>query len=226
MRQSAARWFSERLNDWGRENVRDFPWRRAGLSNYEIMVTEVLLRRTRADQVSRIWHAFFTRYPDWRSLSRTRRRVLKRAIWTLGLVEQRASALVRLAREIEFNNGHIPEETKTLQGLPGIGEYIAAAYRCVALGKRESMLDVTMARVITRFFGITRTTSADVRQNLDQLAIQILKGSDKPSLTNWYLLDHGSIVCRKTKPRCESCIFNLRCCSYMAPATRLRTKNL
>ncbi|MFN8239578.1 MAG: hypothetical protein U0X39_02360 [Bacteroidales bacterium] len=44
-----VKYFRKALLDWFVDNRRDFPWREPGTDNYRIIISEVLLQRTKAE---------------------------------------------------------------------------------------------------------------------------------------------------------------------------------
>ena len=62
------KFFRKQLLDWFKFNKREFPWRNERLSNYEIIISEILLQRTRAETVARYYHVFLGKYPNWKTL--------------------------------------------------------------------------------------------------------------------------------------------------------------
>ena len=64
----------------------------------------------------------------------------------------RARNLHKTAKTIVNNyNGDIPQDSKTLQTLPGVGPYIAAAIASIAFNEPIAVVDGNVLRVITRF---------------------------------------------------------------------------
>lgn len=43
--------FTSEILRWGKANFRSFPWREPGTTGYQILVSEVLLRKTRAESI-------------------------------------------------------------------------------------------------------------------------------------------------------------------------------
>ena len=43
---------------WYKENGRAFPWRKKGLTNYQYIIAETLLQRTKAETVSNFFNEF------------------------------------------------------------------------------------------------------------------------------------------------------------------------
>ena len=60
--------FQNTLLCWFSENGRKFPWRKDSATNYELIISEVFLQRTKADTVGRFLPVFFKRYPSWKQL--------------------------------------------------------------------------------------------------------------------------------------------------------------
>jgi adenine-specific DNA glycosylase len=61
-------WLRRRLLRWFARNGRSFPWREPGRTPYEVVVAEILLQRTTAAAVPRVYTGFLKRYPSWTAL--------------------------------------------------------------------------------------------------------------------------------------------------------------
>ena len=46
--------FRDNLIEWFKRNRRDFPWRRPDLNPWQVLLVEMCLHRTKADQVARV----------------------------------------------------------------------------------------------------------------------------------------------------------------------------
>ena len=150
-------WLREGLLCWFERSGRCFPWREPGRSAYEVTVAEILLQRTTAAQVARVYPAFLGRYPAWTSLARAAPAELEGALRPLGLWRQKARALQRLAQSIEERGRRrCPAHAPELERLPGIGPYTASAVLAIVYGRAEPLLDVNMARLLGRFLGLAR----------------------------------------------------------------------
>ena len=55
--------FADRVLEWAGQNSSDFPWR-LSRSPYEILVAELLLKRTTATAAARIYEGFLVRFPS------------------------------------------------------------------------------------------------------------------------------------------------------------------
>jgi A/G-specific adenine glycosylase len=192
---------------WGRGHFRPFPWR-SDRDPYRVLVTEVLLKQTRADRVHLVRAELLVAYPTATVLATADRRDLANLISTLGFGRQRTDQLLSLARVLKDRS--IPRQPALLQTLPGVGPYSAAATACFAYGRRYIALDVNVARILGRVFGIT-LKSGEPRKSalIRSIGQQVIDGA-QPRRVNWALLDLGATVCRP-RPRCHECPLQERC---------------
>ena len=141
-----ARLCAALLEDWYAESGRTFPWR-SWTDEYRVLVTEVLLQRTRAGVVETRLPAFFAKYPDWAALASAPLEELRRALAPLGLSHRRAASLSALARALSG-----PGELAEYETMPGVGQYIGRAARVAMQESREAMVDANFVRVLQRAF--------------------------------------------------------------------------
>ena len=67
--EPAIQHFRAKLLEWYRQHGRHFPWRKRYVSNYNKIIAEVLLQRTRAETVAGFFPIFVSRYPSWPQLA-------------------------------------------------------------------------------------------------------------------------------------------------------------
>ena len=108
---------------WGRRNARYYPWREE-MPLWQALIAEVMLQRTRAEQVVPTFNEFRVRYPSPAALARASNEELAGLVEPLGL-HWRARLLHRLAREIARMDGALPLDQPALEALPGVGPYAA-----------------------------------------------------------------------------------------------------
>ena len=202
--------FQKILFDWYSENGREFPWRKKSATNYELIIAEVFLQRTKAETVSKFLPQFFYRYPNWKYLGNASEEELKDFIKPLGLYNQRGARIYRLAQELKKRNGRFPKEREQVEEIPMMGQYITNAYELYILRKKVPLLDVNMARLLERFFG--ERTLSDIRDDpyLQTLAYRVVNVDSSKEL-NWAILDYASIICKKQNPVCINCLLMQRC---------------
>jgi A/G-specific adenine glycosylase len=214
-----VRWLRRRLLAWGRTHYRDFPWRQ-DRDLYRSLVTEILLKQTRAEGVEPVRLKLLSTYPSAKSMAHALPSDIEIHIRKLGFGKQRAVQLHALGHALE--DASIPRRPNQLVELPGIGSYAAAAISCFVFGHREIALDVNVARIISRVFDLL-PLSGELRKNRKIIQVgQTIISGPRPRDLNWALLDLGALVCRP-RPKCNACPLSLRC-SYAIQAGGARHK--
>jgi A/G-specific adenine glycosylase len=208
--QKNIEFVQQTLLNWFQDNKRDFPWRQVNSSNYLLIISEILLQRTKAETVAKFLPVFVDKYPDWEKLCEAAEEELKAILKPLGLSNQRGSRLFKLTTELKKRNMEFPKSRSDVEEFSMMGQYIANAFELFILNKRMPLLDVNMARVLERLFGERKL--ADIRYDpyLQELSRELVNSIDAKQI-NWATLDFASIVCKARKPRCHSCVFRSRC---------------
>ena len=189
---------------------RTLPWRSESASIYEKICVEVLLQRTRAETVSRIYPVFFSRFKSWAEIAAADISELEQNFRPIGLWQRRARSIKGLAEYAAAHNGDFPADPEKLATIPGVGQYVANAILLFQHGQARPLLDVNMARVIERYIRPRRL--ADIRHDpwLQAAAHWLVRG-DHPILVNWAALDLGSALCLPGNPRCAACQLETGC---------------
>ena len=164
-----------KLLRWHSANDRAFPWRKASATKFQRVIAEVLLQRTRADVVARMFGDFVAKYPSWKSLSLATRSELEEVLRPLGLWKRRAQSLTALARAMVWNHGRFPKDRKLVEGLPAVGQYVCNAILLFDQGMCQPLLDVNLSRVLERLFGPRKL--ADIRYDpyLQMLSLKVVE---------------------------------------------------
>jgi A/G-specific adenine glycosylase len=200
--------FAQKLLTWFSLNGRDFPWRRE-TDPYKILVAEKLLQQTTYGHVLKVYHDFFKKFPNVRSLAKAEVPEIENTIRRLGFQRQRARQLREIAQAImdEFG-GDVPSSKEDLLRLNGVGEYVANAVLCFAFSKDVAIVDMNVRRVIGRVFGWKGVSDKEIANRLSKM---IPEGKAKQF--NWAIIDFSSIVCSR-KPKCKICFLNDLCLYY------------
>lgn len=193
-----------RLLAWGRAHRRDFPWRARGVDPFRVLVAEVLLQRSRASSVARVYDSVFARWPTAPDLARAQERSIAAVIRPLGLVS-RARTLRAMAAAVTARR-EVPRSVEQLQALPGVGPYAAAATVVVAFGRRAPVVDGVSARVYQRYFGVLAGDERALRALVEQVTPRTAARE-----WNWAVLDLAATVCVPKVPRCAECPLRARC---------------
>jgi A/G-specific adenine glycosylase len=208
--ESDIEFFQDKLLVWFENNGRKFQWRTKTATNYELIISEVFLQRTKAETVSKFLSLFLKSYPSWKQLGEATETELQEITKPIGLYKQRGSRLYKLAQELKVRKGRFPKERNQVEEIPMMGQYITNAYELYILKKKSPLLDVNMARLLERFFG--KRKLADIRFDpyLQTLSYRIVN-VEKSKEINWAILDFASLVCKKNKPFCQECLISSKC---------------
>ena len=202
--------FRQKLLPWFEYNGRHFPWRASNASNYEKVLSEVFLQRTKAESVAEFFLKFIVSYPSWNRLAQATEEELSEYLKPIGLWRRRSASLSKLAKEMYSRGGKFPRKREEIEKLPGIGQYIANAVLLFCFGEHHPLLDVNMARVLERYFGPRKL--ADIRYDpyLQALARDVIDCEEAVQL-NWAILDLAAVVCKSQRPLCFKCPLYLEC---------------
>ncbi|MDH4212361.1 MAG: hypothetical protein ACFFCT_05740 [Candidatus Odinarchaeota archaeon] len=194
VRNSIVKWFNT--------NGRNFPWR-STTDPYHVLIAEMLLRRTTATAVSRIYLNFMTRFeqPEW--LAKTNINTIASMICSLGLQNVRARHLQKAALSIiEEYDGSIPQAFDKLTTLPGVGKYVASAVLNFAYHIPMPLVDGNTIHLMFRVFGLTFNGPNDPR------AWDFMESFDLGNQNRafyWGVIDLVAMICLRKSPRCTDC---------------------
>lgn len=202
--------FGLKLLEWWSENKQDFPWRKTR-DPYSILVAEVLLRKTTAKQVERIYGDFLDSYPTSKALSRATEKKLSQLLNPLGMEHTRAKLFTRLADAVAKHNGKIPRSEKGLRALPGVGKYSANAVLCLAYGKDMPMVDTNAVRVVQRVFSFAFSKARAKDDPYLWDFVKNLMPAGRAMNFNLAIIDFAHKVCKPKNPHCCACPLKALC---------------
>ena len=231
-----VRFFESALLDFfkkaGREHL---PWRREGISAYEVWVSEVMLQQTQVSRVVPFYGKFLKRFPTVDILARTSWEEFLPYYDGLGYYIRGRNMLRTAKMVVEMYGGEFPNDTDALRRLPGIGAYTACAIASFAYGEDEIAWDTNVRRVIGRFFfgtkdadgwrlavgrrksggeGIGKPGAGNIARcaGIEVRASEVVaRAFSLPAKTlNAAFMDFGSAICTG-KPKCATCPFAARC---------------
>jgi len=193
--------FQKAMIDFYRRFGRDFPWRRTA-DPWLVLLSELLLRKTTAKQVERVFPVI-SRYTPC-EIAELEISALSKLLQPLGIYHDRAFLIKRVALEI-CKLGKVPADEKKLMKLPGVGRYTASAILCIAYGIPRAMMDRNMIRVIERVFGIiSEKNRPHTDKKLWEFAHSLVP-PDNCKEFNWGVLDFASKICTARNPKCNNC---------------------
>lgn len=200
------------LLDWYGRAQRDLPWRRPGVTAWQILVSEFMLQQTPVARVDPIWRDWIARWPTPSATAAASAADVLRAWGKLGY-PRRAKRLHECAAVIAAEHGdEVPDDVETLLTLPGIGAYTARAVACFAYRKRVPVVDTNVRRVVARVVHGRADSPASVRDLADVDAL--LPNDDEAPTFSVALMELGATVCTARSPRCGVC--PLSACAWRA----------
>ncbi|OMC27922.1 adenine glycosylase [Mycobacterium sp. GA-1841] len=191
------------LVGWYESAQRDLPWRRPGVSAWQILVSEFMLQQTPVARVEPIWLAWIDRWPTPSATAAAGAAEVLRAWGKLGY-PRRAKRLHECAVVIAEEYGdEVPTDVDTLLSLPGIGAYTARAVACFAYRASVPVVDTNVRRVVTRVLHGQADAPARAR-DLDDVAALLPPDATAPTFSA-ALMELGAVVCTSRSPRCGNC---------------------
>jgi len=187
---------------WFKKNKRDLPWRNT--TPWGVMVSEYMLQQTPVNRVLPKWHEWMQRWPTPQDLAKATPAQVITAWGRLGYPRRalRLHAAAQIIAE-DFNN-QIPEDAATLQTLPGIGEYTAAAITAFAFEQQSLVMDVNIRRLLTRIIDGNEhpKPAPTTKEKASRLA---LKPDKNAHIWAAATMELGALVCTSKNPICEKC---------------------
>ncbi|WP_191496860.1 HhH-GPD family protein [Mycobacterium simulans] len=193
------------LVDWYDRTRRDLPWREAGVSPWQILVSEFMLQQTPVSRVLSIWPAWVRRWPTPSATAAASAADVVRAWGKLGY-PRRAMRLHECATVIARDHGDVvPDDIEVLLTLPGVGSYTARAVACFAYGQRVPVVDTNVRRVVARaVHGRADAGAPSAPRDHADVAALLPKDGAAP-LFSVALMELGATVCTARTPRCGLC---------------------
>jgi A/G-specific adenine glycosylase len=190
---------------WYEQEQRDLPWRRPGVTPWQVLVSEFMLQQTPVARVEPIWLAWIARWPTPSATAAASAADVLRAWGKLGY-PRRAKRLHECAVVIASEYGDVvPSDVETLLSLPGIGAYTARAIACFAYRRRVPVVDTNVRRVVARaVHGRADAAASSSPRDLADVELLLPNGDEAPRFSV-ALMELGATVCTARSPRCGIC---------------------
>jgi len=216
---------SRLLSQWYEREQRDLPWRRPGVSAWQILVSEFMLQQTPVVRVEPIWRDWVARWPTPSATAAAGAADVLRAWGKLGY-PRRAKRLHECATVIAAEHGdEVPSDVDILLTLPGVGAYTARAVACFAYRQRVPVVDTNVRRVVARVVhGRADAAASSSPRDLADVETLLPDAVDAP-LFSVALMELGATVCTARAPRCGLCPLSVcawRSNGYPAGSTTAR----
>lgn len=201
------KFFTNKILDWGSRNYRYFIWREKRHDFFIIFISEFLLRKTKSESVENFLVSFLKYYNSFESLKKITLRELKAKLKPLGLFNERAKALKKIASEISYKK---EISSGDILNLPHCGRYIANAIDCFYYDNCRAIVDNNIQRLFNRFFSIPKAIEIHKADYLWDFANDLLPRKKYVEF-NYYLLDFSALICKSRKPMCIECPIQEKC---------------
>ncbi|HEY3329267.1 MAG TPA: hypothetical protein VGK19_04545 [Capsulimonadaceae bacterium] len=204
---------------WDSGGSRRFSWRmQQNRIYYATLIAELMLRRTRAEQVDAVFALFIAEHSTLAEALAADPEEIRVRLAPLGL-RWRTENLLDLFKDLrERGVTELPHSKHQLIGLPGVGDYVSNAVICFAGGDpTATLVDTNVARVLGRVFGVSARGEARRHKGIRELA-SIAIDRSRISDYHYAILDFAAAVCAARTPQCHACQFAERqeCDYYFA----------
>ena len=188
---------------------RHYSWRKKP-NAYKILIAELMLQRTKANQVEPVYKKFLLQYPTIKSLSYARSKSVAKYTNSLGL-HGRYKKFIDAGKFVitEFG-GIFPKTREELIKIPGVGDYVGGAISAVCFNKADYVIDSNVARFINRYYNLNFSGEIRRKKIIIEKAKRLFKIKDQRKLL-FAILDFTALVCKPSKPLCYECILKKSC---------------
>lgn len=202
--------FAKNLLRWSKKNSPPYPWRKTS-DPYKVMVSEMLLRRTRASTVKNIYSKFLEKFPTVLSLAKSSSKEIENVIESLGM-KSRSHKMKSVAEKLaeKFRDGFPNQEIEMLEVFGSGSSYTVNAIRCFAQNQKVPIFDVNVKRIFERVFSIDFGKEAHKKKSSWEIVSYAVPDIAVKEY-NWALLDLGKSVCTISEPKCTICPLNSIC---------------
>ena len=201
----------EKIGEWGRGNIRSYPWR-YHQEPYPVLISEFMLHRTQTRQVLPVYEKFILRFPTLADYASAGRWEAESILISLGL-NWRIAGMLNALDEIWRDYGEVPTDYDKLIAVGGIGQYIAGATICFTLNRPITIVDSNIVRVIGRVYDLDLRGEARRKKSV---ITAIRKSVDPVNPRDFYysIIDLAHLFCRPINPVCWECPLRNIPCGY------------
>lgn len=180
---------------------------------YQLLVAVILSAQCIDKRVNIITPAFFEKFPNAMSLSKTTQAEIFELIKSCSYPNNKAKNLLGMAQMLVsvFNN-IVPDDVDELQKLPGVGRKTANVIASVVYKKPTMAVDTHVFRVAAR---IGLTTNAKTPLEAEKQLVKNIPEKHIAIAHHWLIL-HGRYICQARNPLCDQCGITEICKFYQA----------
>jgi len=174
---------------------------------FQLLVAVILSARCTDKRVNEITKKIFKKYHSPYDFAQLSPEELSREIKGCGLHHNKSRFIIDTSRILVSKyNSYVPEDRISLQQLPGIGRKSANVILNVAFKKDVIPVDTHVFRVTHRL-GLARAVTPE---KTESELMEYIPNGFRRDAHHWFI-NHGRLVCREQKPRCQSCVLAELC---------------
>lgn len=200
------------LLGWYDRHRRVMPWRALPgqlPDPYHVWLSEIMLQQTTVATVGPYFERFLVLWPTVAALAAADLDDVLHAWQGLGYYA-RARNLHKCAKVVAGELGGVfPDREADLLKLPGIGPYTAAAIAAIAFGRKATVVDGNVERVMARLFAV-HDPLPGAKETLHAHAATLTPDARCGDYAQ-AVMDLGATICSPKNPACGICPFNDAC---------------
>ena len=204
---------------WFRVHDRAYPWRQTQ-NWFHLLMAEMMLRRTRADQVVPVYRDFVRDFPTPRHALLLPAKELEKRFRSLGMHWRGR----QLRSTISYLHDHFaarqPAADSDFEEIPGVGPYSSAMLQSRLFRKRVAAVDANVARFIARLVGLAHHAESRRDREVVCLANRFVN-SPRAADLNLAMIDFSALVCKARTPLCAGCPLRSDCASGQISPERM-----
>lgn len=187
-----------------------------------------MLQQTPVGRVEPLWQQWMSRWPTPADLAASASGEAVHAWGRLGYPRRALRLHAASVAIVQEHGGDVPDTPAALLALPGVGTYTAAAVSAFAFGRRETVVDTNVRRVLARAVsGAGQAAPSLTRAEMDLASSLLPEDADQARTWNVAVMELGALVCLARTPRCPACPVRDLCAwmlanrpAYQGPARR------
>ncbi len=178
---------------------------------FELIVAVTLSAQCTDKRVNMITPSLLEAFPSPQVMAEAHPEEIYEYIKSCTYPNNKAKHLAGMARTlIEEFDGHVPDDVKNLQKLPGVGRKSANVIASVIYDKPAMAVDTHVFRVSERI-GLTYRAKNPLQA--EKQLIQYIPEKLIPKAHHWLIL-HGRYICTARNPKCHQCPLTKYCKYY------------
>jgi A/G-specific adenine glycosylase len=191
----------------------------------------VMLQQTPVVRVEPVWRQWMSLWPEPAALAESAPGEAIHAWGTLGYPRRALRLHAAAVAMVERHGGQVPDTSRDLLALPGLGPYTAAAVSSFAFGRRATVVDTNVRRVFARIVdGAAQAAPSLTRAEMDLATSLLPEAADVARSWSVAVMEVGALVCSARRPRCPDCPVHDLCAwhlggrpAYAGPARRTQS---